>query len=963
MSFRRVIGLLAVVAIVSVIIATRVSRAQSGPTIISGKFYKLDIVAAVGQQSLADIFASPSINSTGIVSFVGTTSNAANGQIFASNVPGPFRSISFSGAFSGNVQINNVNQVVTLNTITSTSPPRNYLRRWDANATNSSVIIATAREPINPTDFDQIYGSPTINGSNQAAFNARRGATTNELATGSTPTFSEAPYLNAAGTLRPMVADDGRVVVRTGGRGSDAILFYNYNLTSPVSIASSTTGFTSLGQSPGVSDDGAVVAFWGVLSAAGATALNTTAGPGIFASIDIGGGTRQILRIANRQVEDLAPGTGNGDGVCDPGETCKAGELGFTSTGTALFFNSFTQIEDVPAPGGNDDGICDAGEVCEMSNRVAVTHQSGGAAGIEGDTLVVSFMGTPNAAGQYFSNQLGLWTIRVDVKNESGALLGKPSQAIPVIQINDHIGSRVVNDIRVYDQIANAATDDAGTARTERPGDHKATFYAGTDAGKIIVRGSHLDSDEDGLLDHWETTGIDFDGNGGTVDLALQSAPFNAKSDHKDLFVEVDYMPGVAGPSGHPSHQPIAAGMADVVTAFAAAPVTNPDSVNGITIHNLVDESVPEIASTRFSTRDAGPLDDFDDIKLGEPANPCGTGVNDGHFGTAADRASTNCANIIAARRLVFRYALFAHSYTESPTSSGRSELPGNDFTVTLGAATPAFYIQIHGGNCKAGESAVDCGRREAEQGTYMHELGHTLNLRHGGDQHTNCKPNYLSIMSYTRQFPMFDPTRPMEYSSQTLPTLDETSLSEPAGISGPSGRFTIFGVGGAPHRTAANAPINWNNDSDSVDTGVSQDINFISVIGNCPAGVQTSLTGFLDWTHLLYDFRNSQFSNDGADRTASENTPELTFDEAMAGAASVDSDGDGISNAADNCPAVANPNQADSDGNGIGDVCEPPVADLSLSKTDSPDPVIAGSALTYTITITNGGPTRRSVW
>lgn len=958
MSLRRVIGLIAAVAIVSVIIIlTHTSRAQSGPTIISGKFYKMDIVAAVGQQSLVDLFGSPSINNKGIVSFVGTTSNAAGGQIFASNVPGPFRSISFSAAFSGNVQINNADQVVTLNTVLSTTPPRNYLRRWDANATNSSVIIATAREPINPTDFDQIYGNPTINGSNQAAFNTRRGNTTNELATGSTPTFNEAPYLNAAGTLRPMVADDGRVVVRTGGRGSDAILLYNYNLTAPVAIASGTTGFTSLGQSSGVSDDGAVVVFWGVLSAAGATALNTTAGPGIFASIDIGGGNRQVLRIANRQVEDLTATTGNGDGVCDPGETCKAGELGFTSTGTALFFNSFTQLEDVPAPGGNDDGVCDTGEVCEMTNRVAVTHQPGRTTVIDGDTLVISFMGTPNAAGQDFSNQLGLWTIRVDVKNEGGGLRAKPSQAIPVIQIGDKIGSRTVNDIRVYDQIANAAADDAGTARTERPGDHKVTFYAGTDLGKIIVRGSHLDSDEDGLLDHWETTGIDFDGNGGTVDLALQSAPFNAKPDHKDLFVEVDYMPGVAGASGHPSHQPIAAGMADVVTAFAAAPVTNPDAVNGITIHNLVDESVPEIASMTFSTRVTGPQNDFDDIKLGEPANPCGTGANDGHFGTSADRASTNCTNIIAARRLVFRYALFAHSYTEAPTSSGRSELPGNDFVVTLGAATPAFYTQIHGGNCKAGESAVDCGRREAEQGTYMHELGHTLNLRHGGDQNTNCKPNYLSIMSYTRQFPMFDPIRPLEYSPQTLPTLNETSLSEPAGISGPSGRFTIFGVGGAPHRTAANAPIDWNNDSDTADTGVSQDINFISVIGSCSAGVQTSLSGFLDWTHLLYNFRSSQFTNDGADRTASENTPELTFDEAMASAATVDSDGDGISNAFDNCPAVANAAQADSDGNGIGDVCEPPVADLSLSKTDSPDPVIAGSPLTYTITITNGGP------
>jgi hypothetical protein len=49
----------------------------------------------------------------------------------------------------------------------------------------------------------------------------------------------------------------------------------------------------------------------------------------------------------------------------------------------------------------------------------------------------------------------------------------------------------------------------------------------------------------------------------------------------------------------------------------------------------------------------------------------------------------------------------------------------------------------------------------------------------------------------------------------------------------------------------------------------------------------------------------------------------ERTFDEVIKGARLVDTDGDGISNAEDNCPAVANPDQKDTNGNGIGDACE----------------------------------------
>ena len=56
-----------------------------------------------------------------------------------------------------------------------------------------------------------------------------------------------------------------------------------------------------------------------------------------------------------------------------------------------------------------------------------------------------------------------------------------------------------------------------------------------------------------------------------------------------------------------------------------------------------------------------------------------------------------------------------------------------------------------------------------------------------------------------------------------------------------------------------------------------------------------------------------------------------------VAPAWAVDSDGDGIDDALDNCPTVANPDQLDSDGEKIGDACDncPMVANVSQFDGD----------------------------
>ena len=53
-----------------------------------------------------------------------------------------------------------------------------------------------------------------------------------------------------------------------------------------------------------------------------------------------------------------------------------------------------------------------------------------------------------------------------------------------------------------------------------------------------------------------------------------------------------------------------------------------------------------------------------------------------------------------------------------------------------------------------------------------------------------------------------------------------------------------------------------------------------------------------------------------------------------VANAAQTDTDADGVGNACDNCPAVANADQADEDGDAIGDVCE--TLDLAVGDRDA---------------------------
>lgn len=419
-----------------------------------------------------------------------------------------------------------------------------------------------------------------------------------------------------------------------------------------------------------------------------------------------------------------------------------------------------------------------------------------------------------------------------------------------------------------------------------------------------LFTGRVKDADGDGLPDCWEDgdqwpdgqPGIDFDGNGirdlilcvdvdtngdGSADTTECVDPMR-----KDLLVEIDYMRDHRpDPQALSQSQSVASvGVKSIREAFAAAPVPNPDGgTPGIRLHLQVDEQVT------FTALDGTPADHVDELVFAPctpPAtNPDGTlnakslgqaadfdAIKAMNFGTAAERASPTA---LQAKRLAFRYVLFAHKQVGlnqgGATNSGCAELGGDDAAITLGG----FTATIVGG------VSHPRGTTDQQAGTVMHELGHTLGLRHGGHDNVNCKPNYRSVMSYSRQFagsPIAD--RRLDYSRAEDPVLagvdtgrlDEESLFELRGLGVdlslgpvtqnevtifPSADQIAFGPGAWSVVTVlpTQPPINWNRSKRGPnptfeDTAVAANLN--QGAGGCD-GSGTLLEGHDDWSNLLY--------------------------------------------------------------------------------------------------------------
>jgi hypothetical protein len=252
-----------------------------------------------------------------------------------------------------------------------------------------------------------------------------------------------------------------------------------------------------------------------------------------------------------------------------------------------------------------------------------------------------------------------------------------------------------------------------GMADTNTGADWSLVNFA-TLAGVNDIAPGVVDSDLDGIPDSAKIAGGTYAG--------LDLHAMGARLGRRDIFVEIDYMKG-----SDPALTPRREALQKIVDAFAA---------KNIALHLDTGALHTPVFDPALFNLGGGNAVDFASC-TGLPTS----GVTKSGCVSLYDYKSTQ---FDARRNLIFHYALFANSLNAdgSAGSSGVAELHGNDLIVSLGGY----------GFTASGTSSRNM-LINYQASTLMHELGHNLGLRHGGNEDMNYKPNHYSIMNYMYQF------------------------------------------------------------------------------------------------------------------------------------------------------------------------------------------------------------------
>lgn len=319
------------------------------------------------------------------------------------------------------------------------------------------------------------------------------------------------------------------------------------------------------------------------------------------------------------------------------------------------------------------------------------------------------------------------------------------------------------------------------------------------------------DNDGDGLPNSWE--------NGDTLvgGVDYSAPPYNADPNHKDVFIEVDYM--------KPAYKPKlpCTSLNKSVKMFANAPLNNPDGDPGVTLH--IDAG---------KTCAVGNFDLGDGSQAGTPKRPdpltqelfsCNNlfkeGFDDG-----------DVAQMPAARRKVFHHVLFAgdSAPANADDNAGCPGLLG--IARGLPSRQSIVFVDSH-------EDFPPERQIPEILGSFLHEFGHHLGLTHGGEPNSGnpYKPNHLSLMNYNQAGGIWtvvrDERTTYDYQRRVINSLNENSLNEAAGLDGASESYLakFMTVYSCPNEDVevsgpSNASIDWNCNNNPNQTNVSVDID-----------------------------------------------------------------------------------------------------------------------------------------
>lgn len=222
----------------------------------------------------------------------------------------------------------------------------------------------------------------------------------------------------------------------------------------------------------------------------------------------------------------------------------------------------------------------------------------------------------------------------------------------------------------------------------------------------------NTDSDLDGIPDCTEVPGSTYAG--------MPLYDWGARVGQKDIFIEIDSM--ISTDEGV---RPRKEALQMVVKAFA---------LKGYAVHFDVGDMFDGAAGTNAANFDLG---GGNDVPFSD-----GLGMN-GWTGGVVSLFEYKANYFDFKRKQIFHYMLFGGSQKAdgSSGSTGYAEILGNDSFISLGG------WGLHSGDTRNLNALINF-----QSGTIMHELGHNLGLRHGGDNNVNNKPNYYSTMNYLYQ-------------------------------------------------------------------------------------------------------------------------------------------------------------------------------------------------------------------